>query len=137
MRPQSGHDRTHGDNKHATFGQRRSISDLKGKQRASSNEHTISHTGDGGMEISWVPSANSNGTLEDEDEVMGDGRSRTGKKGKGKEMRRKGVEVFGAGMEKGGEMHDALAGMGENERSGRTHRRKGMRSGSKNTFRRI
>ena len=64
------------------------------------------------------------------------GRGKRGSgKGKGKEPRRKGVEVFGAGMEKGGEEPEVA--MSEAERRGRTKRRQGMRSGSKNTFRRM
>ncbi len=46
----------------------------------------------------------------------------------------KGVEKFGAGMEKGGGDHSAR-GLSEQERSGRKQRRRGMRSGSKNALR--
>lgn len=46
----------------------------------------------------------------------------------------KGVERFGAGMEKGGGDRNARE-LSEQERSGRTRRRRGMRSGSKNAFR--
>ena len=45
------------------------------------------------------------------------------------------MEAFGAGMERGGEGPDVE--MSEAERKGRTKRRQGMRSGSKNTFRRM
>lgn len=48
---------------------------------------------------------------------------------------RKGVEVFGAGMERG--VEEAKGEMSESERSGRKQRRKGMRSGSKNVFRQL
>jgi ribosome biogenesis protein ENP2 len=48
---------------------------------------------------------------------------------------RKGVEVFGAGMERG--VEEAKGEMSESERSGRKQRRKGMRSGSKNVFRQM
>ncbi len=136
MRPQSSQGGSRGDSKHATFGQRRSIADVKGKQKAGSTDRAIRQTGDGGMEISFIPSAISNGTLEDGDDGIISG-SQGGKRGEGKEKRRRGVEEFGAGMEKGGEKHDAVAVLDESERSGRTHRRKGMRSGSKNTFRRM
>jgi ribosome biogenesis protein ENP2 len=47
---------------------------------------------------------------------------------------RKGVERFGAGMEKGGEDPNMRV-LSEQERRGRSQRRRGMRSGSKNAFR--
>ena len=49
---------------------------------------------------------------------------------------RKGVERFGAGMEKGGEDPN-LRVLSAQERSGRSQRRRGMRSGSKNAFRQM
>lgn len=127
-----------GDNRNASFGQRRSMADTKGKQKADFTGQGVRATGDGGMEVSWVPSSKSNGTLEDDDEAM-ESSSRGGKKNKGqeKDRRKKGIEIFGAGMEKGGEAQEAAAALSESERSGRMHRRKGMRSGSKNTFRRM
>jgi ribosome biogenesis protein ENP2 len=82
------------------------------------------------MEVSWVPSSSSGIIDEDDELVSGGGRS---SKGKGHE-RRKGVESFGAGMERGGEEHSQLS---ESDRKGRTERRKGIRSGSKNVFRRM
>lgn len=90
----------------------------------------VRFTADGGVEMSWVPSESASGgdRLVDED----DGRGK--QKAKAKEVR-KGVEVFGAGMERGGEEHERE--MSESERKGRTKRRQGMRSGSKNTFRRM
>lgn len=73
----------------------------------------------------------SSGIIDQDDElVSAGGRS---SKGKGHEGR-KGVKSFGAGMEKGGEEHSRLS---ENDRKGRTARRKGVRSGSKNVFRRM
>ena len=80
---------------------------------------------DGGMEVSFMPS----GKPDYDDEKGGRGDS------KGKVQRRKGVETFGAGLEKGGDDPDVE--ISETDRKGRTQRRKGMRSGSKNTFRRI
>ena len=47
---------------------------------------------------------------------------------------RKGVERFGAGMEKGGE---SPAEVSDRERKGRTKRRQDVRSGSKNVFRKM
>ncbi|OBZ78284.1 Ribosome biogenesis protein enp2, partial [Grifola frondosa] len=117
-----------GADKNATFGQRRSQPGIsKGKGRASASG--IRHTAEGGIEMSWVPS--SNAPAADADDVFGES---TGKQGKGV-AKRKGVEMFGAGMEKGGEEHEHA--MTESERKGRTQRRKDMRSGSKNTFRKM
>ena len=73
------------------------------------------------MEMSFVPS----GTGDDDPE-----KAPVGKK---KKDVRKGVEVFGAGMERG--VEEAEGEMSETERSGRKQRRKGMRSGSRNVFR--
>jgi len=53
----------------------------------------------------------------------------------GKDKHRKGVETFGAGLEKGVEERMEFAN--DSERQGRSHRRKGVRSGSKNAFRRL
>lgn len=82
---------------------------------------------DGGIEMSYMPS----GAVEADSDSYGNKASSRGKK----PQLRKGVEVFGAGMEKGGE--DPEIALSESERKGRTQRRKGMRSGSKNTFRRM
>lgn len=76
---------------------------------------------DGGMEMSFIPSGEA-----DEEE------QRSARK---KKDVRKGVEVFGAGMERG--VEEQKGDMSENERSGRKQRRKGMRSGSKNVFRQL
>lgn len=74
------------------------------------------------MEVSWVPS----GTRKvDEDDMLVSGGGSNGK------PKRKGVETFGAGMEKGG---DNIVEMSESDKKGRTQRRKGVRSGSKNVF---
>ncbi|RPD65737.1 hypothetical protein L226DRAFT_479508 [Lentinus tigrinus ALCF2SS1-7] len=118
--------------KNASFGQRRSqLGSGKGKERArDSASADVRHTAHGGVEMTFVPRTSSSRADYDEDERP------SGKAGKGnKEPRRKGVEVFGAGMEKGGE--DPEVAMSEAERKGRTKRRQGMRSGSKNTFRRM
>ena len=89
---------------------------------------------DGGMEMSWVPSSKSRrGTADDpfdpNDMLVPGGK---GIKGKKKKI---GVEEFGAGMERGGA--GAEEDVAENDRSGRTQRRRGVRSGSKNVFRRM
>lgn len=94
------------------------LSKGKGKSREQTDE--------GGMEMSWV----STGGVVDGDES--DGRKRkSGVRPKGRR-----VETFGAGMERGGDPdldHDASS----DNRKGRTQRRHGVRSGSKNVFRRM
>jgi ribosome biogenesis protein ENP2 len=78
------------------------------------------------MELSWMPSERSG---KGDDNLLGDG-ERKKKKGQAR-----GVETFGAGMEKG-HRSDKIQ-LSEAERRGRTQRRQGMRSGSKNTFRKM
>ena len=121
---------THGLDRNATFGQRRSTSSSFAGSKGKGKGIAARPSGDGGMEISFVPTTTS---MDDSDNEMG-GRS-TSSNRKGPE-RRKGVEVFGAGMEKGGSA-DNDRELTESERRGRTQRRKGMRSGSKNTFRKM
>lgn len=92
--------------------------------------------------MSWVPSSGGGGKgkrrssgYDEDDGGMDGGKGRGKTSGKGKERdTRKGVERFGAGMEKGGEDQGRLS---ESERKGRTSRRRDVRSGSKNTFRKI
>ncbi|KAL1943819.1 hypothetical protein VTO73DRAFT_3637 [Trametes versicolor] len=115
-----------GVDKNATFGQRRSHLGSKGKERASSGrDSSVRHTAGGGIEMTFIPRTTSSGHDYDDAAPLK----------KGKDAKRKGVESFGAGMEKGGE--DPEHEMSEAERKGRTKRRHGMRSGSKNTFRRM
>ena len=74
--------------------------------------------------MSWIPSPSkqkSRGIV---------GQPGTGKKGK------PGVDSFGLGMERGSRGSPSKQ-LSESERSGRTQRRRGVRSGSKNTFRKI
>lgn len=70
---------------------------------------------------------------EDEDDLVG--RQQRRQKRALKDTR-KGVERFGVGMEKGGEDPNMRA-LSEQERRGRSKRRRGMRSGSKNAFRQM
>jgi ribosome biogenesis protein ENP2 len=79
------------------------------------------------MEVSWVPSASSARDANDVDAGSGSGKS--------KSKSRKGVQEFGAGLEKGYRGDDSQ--VSEQDRKGRTQRRKGVRSGSKNVFRRM
>lgn len=115
--------------KNATFGQRRTSDSPLTKRKPT---EFVSRTADGGVEMSWVPTAASTKHHAEED-ARTDRLSAKGKKGsdKGKE-RRRGVESFGAGMEKGGEEPTSVSSAGD--RSGRTERRKGIRSGSKNAI---
>lgn len=126
-----------------SFGHRRFIKQRQrptnGPNHNDEKEHVF-RKNDGSVEVSWVPttrSTRSDATRAettagaDEDDLVGRPR---GLKRALKDTR-KGVERFGAGMEKGGEDPDMRV-LGEQERSGRKQRRHGMRSGSKNAFRR-
>ncbi|KAG6899132.1 hypothetical protein C0993_000437 [Termitomyces sp. T159_Od127] len=110
--------------KNATFGQRRTLSGAK-KQKSLliSDAH---YTADGGMEISWMSSSGPRDV--DDMLVSGGGRQKKVKKPSG-------VELFGAGMEKDGGR--SSINLGDFEKKGRTERRKGVRSGSKNMFRKM
>lgn len=122
-----------------SFGQRlRTAGDgatrQSGKGKRDDSIVTMRRLEDGGMEMSFIPSANAghgDDNIEGTD-FIADG---AGKKGKGdvKKGERK-VERFGAGLEKGG----LAAGdreLTEAERSGRQKRRHPGRSASKNVFR--
>ncbi|GJE93757.1 WD40 and NUC153 domain-containing protein [Phanerochaete sordida] len=109
--------------RNATFGQRRATAPAQGKGRTAGFEGAR-FAADGGVEMTYIPSASAAA-----DDDAGRGGRAAGA------PRRKGVETFGAGMEKGGAEPEAA--LSEAERRGRTQRRKGMRSGSKNTFRRL
>ncbi|KAG6861295.1 hypothetical protein C0995_001849 [Termitomyces sp. Mi166 len=111
--------------KNATFGQRRMSS--AGRKQRSSLASDAHFTADGGMEISWMSSS---GPRDADDMLVSGG----GPPKKGK-TKRPGVESFGAGMEKGGV--DSSVDLSESEKKGRTQRRKGVRSGSKNAFRKM
>ncbi|KAG5349259.1 hypothetical protein C0989_004958 [Termitomyces sp. Mn162] len=107
----------------ATFGQRRISSTAKKRQSfLASDAH---YTADGGMEVSWMPSS---GPQDPGDTLVSGG----GPPKKGK-TKRPSVESFGAGMEKGAVNSPVQFSEGK----GRTQRRKGVRSGSKNAFRKM
>ncbi|KAF8801110.1 WD40 repeat-like protein [Phlegmacium glaucopus] len=130
MRPQttgSNNTQLPGD-KDATFGQRR-------KPRSASFANTMRKSSfrahkndDAPMEISWVPSSSTSAA------GKGNG-DRESQSRNGKSKNRNGVETFGAGLEKG--VEEGAKFSQDSERQGRSHRRKGVRSGSKNTFRRL
>jgi len=115
------------------------------------DEQHLVRKGDGSVEVSWIPNLGSStgagswSSLDARAEGGDDGRDRGGlvlvggsrarAERDSKDARtRKGVERFGAGLEKGGEDPDMRL-LSEQERRGRTKRRRGMRSGSKNAFR--
>ncbi|GLB39166.1 putative NUC153 domain containing protein [Lyophyllum shimeji] len=122
MRPQT--DGTRGADKNATFGQRRMATSgsAGGKERASSSD--VRFAADGGMEVSWTPAS---GPTDVDDMLVPGGGAPKGK------TKRPGVESFGAGLERGG--GEPAVEISESERKGRTKRRTGVRSGSKNVFR--
>jgi ribosome biogenesis protein ENP2 len=131
----------------SSFGHRRSASTRHQQQqqqqqqqhhdRHNREDEHIHRKGDGSVEVSWVPAPKSSrsgvGEDEDEDSLVG-GQQRRQKRAL--KDTRKGVERFGAGMEKGGEDPNMRA-LSEQERRGRSQRRRGMRSGSKNAFRQM
>ena len=115
----------------ASFGHRRSASTRHRPEETESrpdSEH-IFRKSDGSVGVSWVPAprSKSDARAERDEEVSRSGKPR-------KIATPKGVERFGAGMEKGGGDRSARE-LSEHERSGRKQRRRGMRSGSKNAFR--
>lgn len=108
----------------ASFGQRRHFVEPNSAKpnRASEDGDIIRHGEDGGMIISYMPSSSKS-----RDQKMGDNNDRK----KDHKKKRAGVEYLGAGLERGVERVE----LPESERKGRTHRRQGVRSGSKNAFR--
>ncbi|KAJ7637141.1 NUC153 and WD40 repeat-containing nucleolar rRNA processing-related protein [Roridomyces roridus] len=106
----------------ATFGQRRSGGGGTSQTRTKGKAADTFGAADGAMEFSWVPSGTSAGD-DDGGSAKAKSKSRPGK----------GAEVFGAGMDRGGQAVE----IAEQDRRGRTQRRKGVRSGSKNVFRRM
>ena len=134
----------------SSFGHRRSASARQQQQqyqdRNDREDEHIHRKGDGSLEVSWVPTPKSSrsdflilgegedgGGDEDGDGLVG--RQQRRQKHALKDTR-KGVERFGAGMEKGGEDPNMRV-LSEQERRGRSQRRRGMRSGSKNAFRQM
>ena len=105
--------------KEVSFGQR--LITRQPSKSSAESPLTVQFSADGGMEMSFIPS----GAGDDEPRLAG----------VRKKDVRKGVEVFGAGMERG--VEEPKGEMSESERSGRKQRRKGMRSGSKNVFRQL
>lgn len=117
--------------KDATFGQRRmprSASSTNATRKSSFRAH---EDNDDAMEISWVPTSSSS-AIGGKD--IGDRQSNSTRTIKDSKLR-KGVETFGAGLERG--VEERMEFSNDSERKGRSHRRKGVRSGSKNTFRRL
>ncbi|THH04047.1 hypothetical protein EW145_g5810 [Phellinidium pouzarii] len=114
----------------APFGQRLSSSRPSGKSKSGSKARGRN---DGAQEISWVPSASS-GVHDVDDMLVPGGRGKSQKTASG----RRGVETFGAGLERGGDggyEDERRKELSESERHGRTRRRRDVRSGSKNVLR--
>ena len=131
MRPQttgSNSSQRPGD-KDATFGRRRIPRSASSTNTTGKSSFRAHDNDDAPMEFSWVPSSSSSATGRKDD---GD---RQSKSRNGKDKHRKGVEMFGAGLERG--VEERVEFSHDSERQGRSHRRKGVRSGSKNTFRRL
>lgn len=110
------------DNRDASFGQRKSEAGPSSSKRdevAFDEDEVVE-----GMEITWTPG-------EDKPEP----KERSDKKPK-KEKKRKGVQTFGAGMEKG-VAQETEAAIPESQRHGRERKRSrsDLRSASKNKFR--
>jgi ribosome biogenesis protein ENP2 len=93
---------------------------------------------DGGMELSFIPkSAPAKGKGKQVEGIVED--DYTPDKGTlareaAREKKRRGIEEFGAGMERGGEEEERVR---EEDKQGRQKRRTGGRSASGNTFRRL
>ena len=110
--------------KNATFGQRRMPRSASFTNSAKKSSFRAHEDDDNAMEISWVPTSSSSAT--------GGKDERQNKSKTARDKLRKGIETFGAGLERGVEEFS-----NDSEKKGRSHRRKGVRSGSKNTFRRL
>ncbi|CDZ96437.1 WD40 repeat protein [Phaffia rhodozyma] len=136
-------------NKSTTFGQRikaqaqsGSTSTSKGSTEKALPEGVLSHRtlSGGGMEMSFIPSSSSssgpskNGKKAAEG-IIDDDFVDPGKAAReaAREKKRRGIEEFGAGMEKGGRSDEVA--LKEEERHGRQKRRTGGRNASGNVFR--
>lgn len=107
-------------NPSASFGQQRHL--LQSATPAADNHsgEVVKATEDGGMSISFMPKTTSRDDRDPNDTAR-----------KLKQKKKAGIEYLGAGLERGVER----AEVAEADRKGRTHRRKNVRSGSKNAFR--
>ncbi|TDL24601.1 hypothetical protein BD410DRAFT_838116 [Rickenella mellea] len=133
-----GSSNSRGASRDASFGQRRLASSSSSRHHTSRDASNVSRAADGSMSISWVPS-NSGKKSSSSRNAQGDGGEDdafdSGGRGTKMERKKKGVETFGAGLEKGG--GDERRELSEGERKGRDRRRRDVRSGSKNVFRRM
>lgn len=119
-------------NKEVSFGERRKQS-VPGVHIGKKRDNRANNLADGVMEMTWVPSANS--TADDENDSDVGGMSQHHQQRHGKAKKPKGIETFGAGMEKGRLPEET--NLDQASRSGRTKRRTGVRSGSRNVFRQL
>lgn len=106
----------------ASFGQRRKDI-IKPKPTQSQQDEIVARNTDGGMTISWIPE--SKGKKSDEGDTH-KSKIAVGRK-------KNGIEYLGSGLERGA----GNVELPEMERKGRTSRRQGIRSGSKNAFRKL
>ncbi len=110
-------------NENASFGERQQSKDAS--LMPSESKDKVRLVSGGGMEFSFIPT--SSGSLFD------DGHTSVSTKKQRRKKVDKNIHEFGAGMEKG-RRRTELEG---EARSGRTKRRTNIRSGSKNTFRKL
>jgi len=115
-----------GVDKNASFGQHLINSRLK-SNKVRFNEETAQAAEQSGMEMTWTPSSTS-AAMDDMDDNL------SKRRGSKDSKKRKDIESFGAGMERGGMDEVEIK---ETEKKGRTQRRKGIRSGSRNVFRNL
>lgn len=111
-----------------TFGERKSEGTKKPSKKPAftTTDDDIDMDADGRFEMSWTP-GDIKGKAKDEGDKP--------KKGaKEKEKKKKGVESFGAGLEKG-IAQETAEDLSEAQRHGRTQKRNKLRSASRNTFR--
>jgi ribosome biogenesis protein ENP2 len=108
----------------ASFGQRRQSVESKPTKsnRYSEEGDIIQHGPDGGMSISFVPGSSRSRDRREDDNDRKNGQQK---------KKKAGIEYLGAGLERGMERTE----LPESQRKGRTQRRQGIRSGSKNAFR--
>ena len=111
--------------KDATFGQRRMPRSTASTNTAGKSSFRA-HEDDDAMEVSWVPTPSSTST------GGKDNGDRQSKSGAVKNKLRKGVGMFGAGLENG--VEERMEFSNDAEGKGKSHRRKGVRSG---TFKRL
>lgn len=134
--------------KPTTFGQRVKAG-LNASGKSSNSESnpleagiiSSKHLGGGGMEMSFIPQTASRANVKgaeaegilDDDWDVGKDKGTLAREAE-REKKKKGIEEFGAGMERGGQEEDFAS---EEAKQGRMKRRTGGRMASGNTFRKM